>query len=1101
MLCAAAAMASVVSSATGQTAFTDSFSRTDVNTSTTTPSTVIGNGWSFNSDFQNPARGGAQIINNLLMIGQGTAGGYAGGGGSDRSWLWQDSSTWATPYTSTLKNNTKPVSWTFNMRAGQSNPTPFSTSGGGTVAVYLATAEPGSGDWMFGANAKGYFVTYNSSGTGDPLRLMRTSAGLRQDGSNSTTNLHTQIIAADAAPFNDLSSQFLSVKVTYDPASDQWKLYARDDGGSFQDPATGNMTFLGSAVDNTWVTTPLPYSGFAANNNNGQNGGADEGTFDNFTVSAITQVQTPDFTPGGGTYGDVQNVVITATPSAATIRYTVDGSTPTPTTGILYTGPVAIGPATTTINAIAYTAGLTDSAVRSETYQFQVSSLVFAPAPGTYPNTQNVTITTATPGAAIYYTTNGDEPDINSTLYTGTPVPITAQSTLLKAAAVRSGFTTSTASGTYILKAGTPVFAPVGGTYNDVQNVTLTSSTTGAEIRYTTDGSDPTPTTGILYTGPFAVSTSTFVIAIASKSGFESSDLAYADYVLKTANPTFSPAPATYGSTQSVTIASATPGAIIRYTTDDNAALDSGDTNSGTLYTGPVTISQSANLRAFAYKGTVPPSDVVTGEYFIQAATPVFNPPAWTYATAQNVTITTSTTGSTIHFTTDGSVPTTSSPIYSSPIPVSVTTTIRAIAVKAGVTNSPVAEGPFEINTSSAVVFDDAFTDGGRTDGSDTRDGRWWVFSNSAPSTKDVNLDGKFEIGRSGTNGNGFNPGAVTTFPAQTLQVGQKIELAFDFSSTSTTASATGLRFGLYNSGGNGMSTDLVGNPPGTGNLFNNDIGFSVFAPSRGTGTQNVGIYYRSVNNTVNNLQVSTAANAVIATSGLATPTVAGTTYNSSLSIERLTTTSYKLIATYAGVTVTLPSYTPAAATNVFDSLSVFSIHNANLAYEALFLDNLKVTITSTAPPAGPLATWRTLQGLPADGSQDGANPSGDGVKNLMKYALNLAPSAGDLALSKNRPLSNPDGTTVAELTGLPVLRLNSTPASVFTYIRRKSSTSPGITYTVQWSDELGAWAGNPSATETTLSLDATWERVQLTDSFNTSQKPVRFARLIVATP
>ena len=813
-------LATAITSANAQTAFTDNFNRADVNTGTTTPSSVIGSNWNFNSDSQSPARGGAQIIGNLAMIGQGTAGGYAGAGGSDRSWLWQDSSTWAGPYNTTLKNNPQPVSWTFNMRTGQTNPTPFSTSGGGTVAVFLATAEPGSGDWMFGANARGYFVTYNSSGIGDPLRLMRTSAGLRQDGSNSTTNLHTQIIAASAAPFNDLSNQFLSVKVTYDPLNDQWKLFARDDGGSFQDPASGSLTLLGSAIDNTWVNTPLPYSGLAANNNNGFNGGADEGTFDNFTVSVITQVETPDFTPLGGTYGDLQNVAITATPSSASIRYTVDGSTPTSTTGILYTGPVAVGPDTTTIKAIAYTPGLTDSSVRSETYDFQVSPLVFSPPAGTYPNEQNVTISTTTPGASIFYTSNGTEPDTNSTPYTG-PIAITAQTTELKAIAVRTGFANRTLSGSYTLKTGDPVFAPAGGSFNDAQSVSLTTATTGAEIRYTTDGSDPTPTSGTVYTAPFTVDQDTFVVAIAYKSGFEDSEITFADYTIKVANPVLAPAPGTFSSSQSVTISSATPGASIRYTTDDNIFFDPSDINSGTLYTGAISITQSTNLRAFAYKGAIPASDVVSGEYIIQADAPVFNPPAWTYASAQNVTITTPTSGATIHYTTDGSTPTTSSPTYSSPVAIGATTTLKAIAVKSGIADSAVAEGEFEINTSSAVVFDDSFADGARTNGSDPRDGQWWIHNNTIPTNKDVNIDGKLEIGRSGSNGNGFNPGAVTTFPSQTLEIGQKIELSFDFSSTSSSpAAADGFRFGIYNSGGTNLGSDLVGNPPAPDNTF-----------------------------------------------------------------------------------------------------------------------------------------------------------------------------------------------------------------------------------------------------------------------------------------
>lgn len=61
---------------------------------------------------------------------------------------------------------------------------------------------------------------------------------------------------------------------------------------------------------------------------------------------------------------------------------------------------------------------------------------------------------------------------------------------------------------------------------------------------------------------------------------------------------------------------------------------------------------------------------------------PTFSPVAGTYAEAQSVTISTETSGATIYYTTDGTDPTTSSSVYSSAIPVSTTTTIKAIAVK-----------------------------------------------------------------------------------------------------------------------------------------------------------------------------------------------------------------------------------------------------------------------------------------------------------------------------------------------------------------------------------------------------------------------------------
>ena len=62
-------------------------------------------------------------------------------------------------------------------------------------------------------------------------------------------------------------------------------------------------------------------------------------------------------------------------------------------------------------------------------------------------------------------------------------------------------------------------------------------------------------------------------------------------------------------------------------------------------------------------------------------ATPTFTPAAGKYAEAQNVTISCVTAGAVIHYTTDGSTPTASSPTYSGPIAVEATTTIKAIAI------------------------------------------------------------------------------------------------------------------------------------------------------------------------------------------------------------------------------------------------------------------------------------------------------------------------------------------------------------------------------------------------------------------------------------
>ena len=78
---------------------------------------------------------------------------------------------------------------------------------------------------------------------------------------------------------------------------------------------------------------------------------------------------------------------------------------------------------------------------------------------------------------------------------------------------------------------------------------------------------------------------------------------------------------------------------------------------------------------------------------------PTFSPAGGSFITAQNVTISTETEGATIYYTTDGNSPTTSSSVYSAPIAVSTTTTIKAIAVKDGYDNSSEATATYTITT------------------------------------------------------------------------------------------------------------------------------------------------------------------------------------------------------------------------------------------------------------------------------------------------------------------------------------------------------------------------------------------------------------------
>jgi hypothetical protein len=79
-----------------------------------------------------------------------------------------------------------------------------------------------------------------------------------------------------------------------------------------------------------------------------------------------TTVAAPTFSPPGGTYSAAQTVTISSATAGATIRYTVDGSTPT-ASSTLYSGPISV-PNSRTVNAIALKSGSTTSPVSSASY-------------------------------------------------------------------------------------------------------------------------------------------------------------------------------------------------------------------------------------------------------------------------------------------------------------------------------------------------------------------------------------------------------------------------------------------------------------------------------------------------------------------------------------------------------------------------------------------------------------------------------------------------------------------------------------------------------------------------------------------------------------
>ena len=95
------------------------------------------------------------------------------------------------------------------------------------------------------------------------------------------------------------------------------------------------------------------------------------------------------------------------------------------------------------------------------------------------------------------------------------------------------------ASGVFVQDAA-PGFSPGPGTYYSAPTISLTSATTGATIRYTTDGSLPSETNGLVYSGPFLLTNTTLLQALAYGAGGPDSAVTAGTYtVIPCAFPTF----------------------------------------------------------------------------------------------------------------------------------------------------------------------------------------------------------------------------------------------------------------------------------------------------------------------------------------------------------------------------------------------------------------------------------------------------------------------------------------------------------------------------------------------------------------------------------
>ncbi|MHB9036936.1 MAG: choice-of-anchor Q domain-containing protein [Armatimonadota bacterium] len=152
----------------------------------------------------------------------------------------------------------------------------------------------------------------------------------------------------------------------------------------------------------------------------------------------------------------------------------------------------------------------------------------------------------------------------------------------------------------YTPTVATPSFNPDGGTFGTEQDVSVTCSTSGVAIHYTTNGSDPVESDPVIASGSsIHIDRNTVLKARAFKNDWNPSSIKSAGYVFVPATPTFNPTGGFFETPQNIRIDCATANTVIHYTTngDDPSESAAALTPGGTVY-----LNKTCTLKARAYR-------------------------------------------------------------------------------------------------------------------------------------------------------------------------------------------------------------------------------------------------------------------------------------------------------------------------------------------------------------------------------------------------------------------------------------------------------------------------------------------------------------------
>lgn len=338
----------------------------------------------------------------------------------------------------------------------------------------------------------------------------------------------------------------------------------------------------------------------------------------------------------------------------STIFYTLDGTKPSLTSDSVPSGdPIVLNTfGDTTVLAFIHTIDMVDSSIFEKTYHIseRCEKPTLFPEGGTFAGSVDVTVTSSTPGATLYYTIDNTNPSAASPIVPLSGIVPMSHTATLKAVALKSGLASSpvgSAEFSILPKVATPIIKPDVNIFAISATITISCATENATIYYTTDGS--TPSLSSLTMSPLSpqlvIDTpgTHLVQAFAAISTMLPSDVVSKSYTIlaRAPEPLILPPPGTYVDSVDVTFAcenvssadSVADVGVVYYTTDGKTTPTSSSLhvtcNQRIQLTGPGKFT----VRAFVVMPHHSPSSIATRTFI------VLRPPYDEHPVFPNVTL------------------------------------------------------------------------------------------------------------------------------------------------------------------------------------------------------------------------------------------------------------------------------------------------------------------------------------------------------------------------------------------------------------------------------------------------------------------------------